>query len=69
MCPLKICDVTALTGVTGEPAEPTKAARERGGNWYRAEDFEMEGWLCPALLKYFDAPPKGIYARFEARAR
>ena len=39
-----------------------------GGNWYRAEEFEMEGWLCPALLKYFDAPPREIYARFEARA-
>ncbi len=39
-----------------------------GGNWYRAEDFEMEGWLCPALLKYFDSPPTEIDARFEARA-
>lgn len=25
-----------------------------GGNWYKSEDFQMEGWLCPALLKYFD---------------
>jgi hypothetical protein len=40
-----------------------------GGNWYRAENLEMEGWLCPALLKYFEAPPTEIYARFEARAR
>lgn len=38
-----------------------------GGNWYRVGDFGMEGWLCPALLKYFDAPPKEIYARFEAK--
>ncbi len=38
-----------------------------GGNWYWAEEFGMEGWLCPALLKYFDAPPKEIYARFEGR--
>jgi hypothetical protein len=36
-----------------------------GGNWYRSEDFEMEGWLCPALLKYFEGAPKHIYARFE----
>jgi hypothetical protein len=40
-----------------------------GGNWYRAEDLEMEGWLCPALLKYFDEPPREIYARFEAIVR
>jgi hypothetical protein len=38
-----------------------------GGNWYRSEQFNMDGWLCPALLKYFDAPPKEIYVRFEAK--
>ncbi|MBN2473249.1 MAG: hypothetical protein JXB62_01475 [Pirellulales bacterium] len=38
-----------------------------GGNWYRAEEFAMEGWLCPALLKYFDEPPTEIYARLEAK--
>ncbi len=31
------------------------------GNWYYAPDFEIEGWLCPALLKYFDTPPRHIY--------
>ena len=39
-----------------------------GGNWYRAEDFDIEGWLCPALLEYFDNPPREIYARFEAKS-
>lgn len=38
-----------------------------GGNWYYARDFDMEGWLCPALLKYFDEAPGEIYARFEAK--
>jgi len=38
-----------------------------GGNWYYSEDFKMEGWLCPALLKYFDSPPQEIYARFEEK--
>jgi hypothetical protein len=36
-----------------------------GGNWYWSEKFQMEGWLCPALLKYFDNAPKNLYARFE----
>ena len=38
-----------------------------GGNWYRSEEFDMEGWLCPALLKYFDEAPRQIYARFEEK--
>ncbi len=38
-----------------------------GGNWYYAEAFKMEGWLCPALLKYFESAPKEIYVKFEVR--
>lgn len=37
------------------------------GNWYKSEELDMEGWLCPALLTYFDKPPKSIYARFEPK--
>ena len=40
-----------------------------GGNWYRSEDFDMEGWLCPALLQYFDAAPMRIFAKFESKPR
>jgi len=40
-----------------------------GGNWYHSADFEMDGWLCPALFKYFEAPPETIYANFEPRDR
>ena len=36
-----------------------------GGNWYHSADFDMEGWLCPALFKYFDAAPAEIFAKFE----
>ena len=39
-----------------------------GGNWYRSEDHGMEGWLCPALFKYFDEAPELIFARFEEKA-
>jgi hypothetical protein len=31
------------------------------GDWYWSPDFAIEGWLCPALLKYFDAPPRQIF--------
>lgn len=39
-----------------------------GGNYYAAEGSDLEGWLCPALFKYFDDAPKEIYARFEERS-
>lgn len=38
---------------------------EMGGNWYRAEALEMDGWLCPALFKYFLTAPANIYAQFK----
>lgn len=38
-----------------------------GGNWYKSEALQMEGWLCPALFRYFDDAPKHIYARFEEK--
>ena len=38
-----------------------------GGNWYYSDKFQMEGWLCPALFKYFDNPPKEIYVQCKAR--
>jgi hypothetical protein len=38
---------------------------ESGGNWYYSDEFEMEGWLCPALFKYFPAAPPEIYVKVE----
>jgi hypothetical protein len=38
---------------------------EMGGNWYRAEQPTMEGWLCPALFRYFDAAPAELYVKAE----
>jgi hypothetical protein len=26
-----------------------------------------EGWLCPALFKYFEAAPQRIHAQFKAK--
>ena len=39
---------------------------EYGGNWYFSPKFKMEGWLCPALFKYFEKAPKEIYVKAEA---
>jgi len=40
-----------------------------GGNYYEAVEFGLEGWLCPALFKYFDETPKEIYAKFEKKIK
>jgi hypothetical protein len=38
-------------------------AEELGGAWYqgKVDGVRMHGWLCPGLMRYFDAPPKHIY--------
>ena len=41
---------------------------EYGGNWYFSPDFKMEGWLCPALFKYFDKAPSEIYVKAEPKS-
>lgn len=38
---------------------------ESGGNWYFSPEFQQEGWLCPALLKYFATAPREIYVKVE----
>jgi hypothetical protein len=38
---------------------------ESGGNWYYSPRFKMEGWLCPALFKYFPKAPQAIYVKPE----
>lgn len=38
---------------------------EMNGNWYRVDDPPAEGWLCPALLKFFYAAPREIFVKAE----
>jgi hypothetical protein len=37
-----------------------------GGNWYYAAQLDQEGWLCPALLRYFDEAPMELYVQVKA---
>ena len=41
---------------------------EFGGNWYVCPELDLEGWLCPALFRYFDTAPPELYARAEPKA-
>lgn len=36
---------------------------ESGGDVYFSPQLAQEGWLCPALLKYFDKAPREIYVQ------
>jgi hypothetical protein len=42
---------------------------ESGGNVYYAEQLGLEGWLCPALLKYFTEAPKQLYVQTKRRVQ
>ena len=36
--------------------------REEGnGNIYYSPALQVEGWLCPALLRYFERPPAKLF--------
>jgi hypothetical protein len=39
---------------------------DRNGNWYFSELTQAEGWLCPALLKYYSQAPEEIYIKAES---
>ncbi len=38
---------------------------EADGNWYYSPTYDFEGWLCPALFKYFEEAPKTLFAKAE----
>jgi len=51
----------------GHDLELDWVREDSGGNWYRSLSLDMEGWLCPALFKYFNEPPPKLYAQFKQR--
>ncbi|BBD57827.1 hypothetical protein NIES2109_05950 [Nostoc sp. HK-01] len=49
----------------GYQAELTWLREEYNGNWYLWREKGLEGWLCPALFKYFEQAPAKIYCQAE----
>jgi hypothetical protein len=44
--------------------------REEGsGNVYYSAELDAEGWLCPALLRYFPERPSEIYVQVKPKPR
>ena len=40
---------------------------EFNGNWYFSPALDMEGWLCPALFKYFDKAPERLFVQVKPK--
>lgn len=40
---------------------------DMGGNYYRLDDPPLEGWICPALFKYYQRPPPELYVKAEPK--
>lgn len=51
----------------GHQRKLTRLRQELGGWWYSSEEPEAKGWLCPALLRYFDEAPEEIYVKGESK--
>jgi hypothetical protein len=45
----------------GHQVTLVRMREEYGGNWYHCNELDFEGWLCPALYKYFDKAPEHLY--------
>lgn len=41
---------------------------DSGGNYYYSHSHGLEGWLCPALLEYFDQAPKELYFQVKPKS-
>ncbi|SNS24556.1 hypothetical protein SAMN05421770_101161 [Granulicella rosea] len=39
---------------------------EKGGNVYCVSDLKLEGWLCPALLRYFGHAPAELFIQLKS---
>ncbi len=44
-----------------------RVREESGGNVYCWPEVGREGWLCPALFRYFDRAPERLYVEVRAR--
>jgi len=38
-----------------------------GGNWYRCDELDMNGWLCPALFQYYETAPDKLYVKIRSK--
>jgi hypothetical protein len=57
----------------GSQISLVRTREEWGGNWYTITDcvvkdvIGIEGWLCPALFKYFPEAPNEIFVKVDRK--
>jgi hypothetical protein len=42
---------------------------DQGGNYYKLDDPPLEGWICPAMFRYYKDAPPNLYIKAEAMRR
>ena len=55
----------SATRFPGADLELEWVREELDGNVYLWREKNQEGWLCPALLKYFDLAPKNLFVQLK----
>ena len=58
--------IFSASAFPGHELRLERGREDSGGYWYCSRELEMEGWLCPALFKYFEEAPDFLYAQFKA---
>jgi hypothetical protein len=38
---------------------------DSGGNYYQLDEPPMEGWICPAMFRYYKTPPQALFVKAE----
>lgn len=51
----------------GSKVKLTWTRKDLNGNWYFCEQYKKEGWLCPALFRYYKEAPREIFAKAEKK--
>jgi hypothetical protein len=57
--------IFSQTPFPGHQLQLDRGRPENGGYWYSAPAYSAEGWLCPALFKYFPRAPRHLYVKAE----
>ena len=57
---------TMIDRVTADLPNAEKG-EDGSGNVYYSSELDAEGWLCPALLRYFDERPPEIHVQIKAK--
>jgi hypothetical protein len=53
----------------GFQKELTWLRGDSGGNYYKLDEPPIEGWICPAMFRYYKSAPKTLYVKAEPKNR